>query len=291
MDPLAHYTEQSPFTDPGEHAERLEALPDDLAGLSKVVRGLVVHYRLGHLFDYEIPEDRLPEVDTRYAEKMLARIVELDDRPLMEERPPEKRLVGCCRDFTVLFLTMARYKGIPARGRVGFADYFDPGLYLDHEVAEIWDADERRWRLVDVQTSEVTIGGHFDTTDVPRDRFLVAGAAWQMCRDGDADPETFLVDPEMDDEYTRGWPQIRHNLLQDLAALNRTEMLLWDVWVPDDEELNHEALDKVAALTRHGGDVSSDLGDIYEKHPRLKAPAVVKSYSPAFGPREVRLPV
>lgn len=287
MDRLAYYAQQSPFTDPGEHADLLEALPDDFAGLSQIVRGLVIHYRLGHLFDYEIPEDRLPEVDTRYAEKMLARIVELDDRPLTEERPPEKRLVGCCRDFTVLFLAMARLKGIPARARVGFADYFDPGLNVDHEIVELWASDEERWRLLDPQTSETPIGSPFDTTDVPRDRFLVAGAAWQACRDGGADPETFLVDPEMDDEYTKGWPQIRHNLVQDLAALDKTEMLLWDVWVPDEEEMDYEALDEVATLTHR--DAAFPFHKAYEKHPNLKAPSVVKSYSPAFGPREVRL--
>ena len=288
MDPLAYYAEQSPFTDPGKYAERLRSLPDDLAGLSRIVRGLVVHYRLGHLSDYEIPDDRLPEVDSRYAERMLARIVELDDRPLTEERPPQKRLVGCCRDFTVLFLTMARHKNIPARARVGFADYFVPGFDADHEIAEVWDRDEERWRLVDPQTSAPSTGEHFDTMDVPRDRFLVAGAAWQACRDGRADAETFLVDPGMDNAYTRGWPQIRHNLVQELAALDKTEMLLWDVWEPDEEEVDDEALDEVAALTRRD-DVLTRLRGIYEKHPGLKAPAVVKSYSPAFGPREVRL--
>lgn len=292
MDPLAYYAEQSPFTGPGEYAERLEGLPADLAGLSEVVRGLVVHYRLGHLFDYEIPDNRLPEVDSRCAERMLARIVELDDRPLTEERAPEKRLVGCCRDFTVLFLTMARYKGIPTRARVGFASYFEPGFNVDHEIAEVWDAAEERWRLVDPELGAALNEASsidFDTTDVPRDRFLVAGAAWQACRDGRAAPETFLVDPEMDDEYTRGWPQIRHNLVHDLAALGKTEMLLWDVWVPDEEEVDHEALDEVAALTQRSGDVFPDLRDVYEKHPGMKAPAVVKSYSPALGPREVRL--
>lgn len=144
MDPLTYYAEHSPFTDPGRQSGLLDDLPRDVAGLCRVVQGLVVHYRLGHLFDLEIPEERLPEIDTRYAESMLTRIVELQDSSLAEERPPEKRLVGCCRDFTVLFVTMARHLGIPARARVGFADYFVPDYNVDHEVAEVWDAGERR---------------------------------------------------------------------------------------------------------------------------------------------------
>ena len=116
MDPPTYYAQQSPFTDPGQQAGVLDDLPCDVVGLCRVMQGLVVHYRLGHLFDLEIPEERLPKIDTRYAESMLARIVGLEDRSLMEEHPPEKRLVGCCRDFTVLFVAMARHLGIP-RGR------------------------------------------------------------------------------------------------------------------------------------------------------------------------------
>ena len=91
----------------------------------------------------------------------------------------------------------------------------------------------------------------------------------------------------MDDQYTRGWPQIRHNLLQDLAALNKTEMLLWDVWGPD--EKNPELFDKVAAQTQRDDEAFPGLQETYETRPGLKAPPMVKSYSPAHGPREVRL--
>jgi hypothetical protein len=57
-----------------------------------------------------------------------------------------------------------------------------------------------------------------DPLDVPRDRFLVAGEAWQACRNNEADPETFLVDPGLDIPQTRGWPYLSHNLVHDLAA-------------------------------------------------------------------------
>jgi hypothetical protein len=70
---------------------------------------------------------------------------------------------------------------------------------------------------------------------VPRDRFLVAGRAWQSCRAGDADSETFMVDPSLDLDTTRSWPYLQHNLIHDLAALNKTEMLLWDAWGLADE--------------------------------------------------------
>jgi transglutaminase-like putative cysteine protease len=67
---------------------------------------------------------------------MLARLTALDPGPLTAPRPPERRLVGCCRDFTVLLCTLARHQGIPVRARVGFARYFSPGFHVDHEIVE-----------------------------------------------------------------------------------------------------------------------------------------------------------
>lgn len=46
MDPLTYYAGQSKVTDPGRRAGLLDGLPRDVAGLCRVVRGLVVHYRL-----------------------------------------------------------------------------------------------------------------------------------------------------------------------------------------------------------------------------------------------------
>jgi hypothetical protein len=57
--------------------------------------------------------------------------------------------------------------------------------------------------------SDPTDGSLVDPQDVPRDRFIVAAAACQACRAGQADPDV---------EDTRGWPYLRHNLVHDLAA-------------------------------------------------------------------------
>ena len=115
MDLATYYKQQSPITDPGDYAEMYEDLPNEIAGLCKVVQGLIIHYRGAEMFHYAIPDERLPEIDTRYVPTILARIRELDDRSLTQERPQKKRLVGCCRDFATLFCSMARYRGIPTR--------------------------------------------------------------------------------------------------------------------------------------------------------------------------------
>ena len=283
-----HYAQHSPITDPGTASDRLSDLPIDVDALRRVARELVIHYRADDPSSHGIPESRLPEIDTRYAGKMLERLFELDGRSLTEKRPPEKRILGCCRDFTVLFLTIARHLGVPARARVGFATYFLPGFNLDHEVAEVWDLFEGRWRLVDVQLGDEhvdpTNGETFDTLDVPRDRFLVAGTAWETCRAGDADPEKFLVSPDLDVEMTRGWPYLRHNLIHDLAALNKQEMILWDYWgLANRERLTKEELalvDRVAQATISDDSSLPEVRALYEGELELRVPQTVTSYSP-----------
>ena len=287
-DALSYYAGQSRVTDPGRRSGRLADLPGDVGALQRAARGLVIHYRSDELSAHGISEERWPEVDSRYAETMLGRLVERDGRPLTEHRPPDKRLLGCCRDFTVLFLTMARHRGIPARARVGFATYFDPGFSIDHEVAEVWDAQERRWRLVDAELGDdhvdPTDGMPVDPLDVSRDRFLVAGAAWEACRGGDASPDEFLVHPDLDVAMTRGWPYLRHNVVHDLAALNKVEMLLWDYWGLMEVERPSEGdlvlLDRVARATLTG-EAPAEVQTLYADDARLRVPRTVTSYSPA----------
>jgi Transglutaminase-like superfamily len=283
------YASQSTVTSPGNVLDRLADLPRDVAGIQRVARGLVLHYRGEDPLGHGIAEERLSEIDTRYADAMLARLAELDDRLLAEARPPTKRLIGCCRDFTVLFLTMAREAGIPARARIGFATYFFDGYRVDHEVAEVWDGSS--WRLVDPQLHDEHVdpndGATVDPLDVPRDRFVVGGAAWRQCREGKADPETFVVSPDLELEVTRSWPYLRHNLVLDLAGLNKDELILWDSWglieADDPAADDVELLDEIASVTSSADPELAELRRLYESE-GVRAPATVTSYDPLGGP-------
>jgi hypothetical protein len=299
MDFSIYYATQSSFTDPGANAGLFVGLPSTIDGLCRVVQGLYIHYMEGERCGYTIPQERLSEVNTRYIDKMLTRIIELDDRPLTESRPPEKRLVGCCRDAATLFCAMARHQGIPSRARVGFAAYFtrtDPD-FVSHEIAEVWDSRERRWRLVDAELDNLTIEENniqFDVYDIPRDQFLVGGKAWQMCRAGVADANRFGVSGFGD---MKGLPFVRGNLILDLAAQNKMELLNWDCWglmlrglgAHTDEELR--LLDKVAVLTQAGNEALSEMQTLCEAEANLKVPAVIMCYNPVGAPFEVTLPI
>ncbi|KAF9167023.1 hypothetical protein BGX20_011715 [Mortierella sp. AD010] len=124
---LSFYTTQSFVTDPGRHTALCPRFDVHHPNL-------IIHYRAEDPLKHGIPKERLREIDTRHVEAMLTRLIELKDGPITTPRVLTERLVACCRDFTLLFVSMARAKGIPARARVGFAKYFIPGLYLDHDA-------------------------------------------------------------------------------------------------------------------------------------------------------------
>ena len=291
---LDFHTAHSVFTDPGAQAELLEAVPANLAAIRDAVHPLVFHYRGGGDWaENGIAPERMAEVDLRYASDMLARLAELADRPLGTDRAPHERIVGCCRDFALLAVSLCRQHGIPARSRTGFAAYFMPGWLIDHTVAEVWDEDESRWRLVDVELAaghvDPTDGAVLDALDLPRDRFITGNDAWSRCRAGDLDPGRCVVHPDLEIPELRGWPYLRHNLVVDLAALNNHEMVLWDVWgidfasEPTTEQL--ALLDEIAAA-----DTFADRQRLFA-HPELRVPPVVTSFSPAndAAPIEVAL--
>jgi len=284
------YETQSLVTDPGRFAGRLGELSGDLRSMAAAARQLVFHYRAdGDFAQNGIDADRIAEIDTRYAEPMLARVFELADLPLTADRAPRQRIVGCCRDFTVLFLAIARHQGVPARARVGFATYFAPGWFIDHMIAEVWDGGRQDWRLVDPELADGHVdssdGAVIDSLDVPRDRFVTGPHAWQACREGIVDAQRFVVDPGLQIPMTRGWPYVRHNLIHDLASLAKNEMLLWDVWglTEIDGEptpAQRDLLDELAAATRPSDASQDQIQALYQRE-EFRVPQVVTSHSPA----------
>jgi hypothetical protein len=293
LGPQDYYLAQSSITHPGDCAALLDDLPSDVKGLCRVVQGLVIHHLGGaRLCGYGVPQERLGELDTCSVVEMLRRICDLDDGPLTQERPPERRLVGCCRDFAALFCSMARHKGIPARVRSGYARYFQAGFNFDHMLVECWDASQKRWVLVDPEITPRHVDVYdlpFDPQDVPPGEFVGGGRAWILCRSGEADAEDFGLAPASD---RKGWWFVRDRLVRDLAAQNRSELLLWDSWglmerEPGEEEV--ALLDEVAWLTEAGDPAFEDMRGLYEGEAALRVPPEVNRHSPAVGALRVAL--
>ena len=81
------------------------------------MQGLTVHIFWAERSGLHLSDERKQEVELRTIPRRLARTLELDDRPLTQARPLDKRLVGNCRDFSTLLCAILRHQGVPARAR------------------------------------------------------------------------------------------------------------------------------------------------------------------------------
>ena len=275
---LDFYAASGTMTSAGGHATALREAPDAIAALAGIAQGLLLHEHWAPAYGVALSTERRAESHIRPVERMLDQLLARDNRPLAVVRPVGERLVCVCRHFTLLVVALLRAKGMPARARCGFGAYFEPGRYIDHWVCEYWDEAEGRWRLVDAQIDELQrdkLKPDFDLIDVPRDRFLVAGDAWALCRGDQADPAAFGIFDE------GGLWFIAQNMIRDLAALNKVEMLPWDVWgaMPRPADaLTEDRLarfDRLAALTRAPDAAFAELHEIYESDDGFRVPANV----------------
>lgn len=221
------YRNQSAMSEPGKFGWLYEDLPYAIPTLVQTVRQSLLHIFWAERYGVQLDDARKSEVAIRPVKHKLARLLEIDSRPLSEPRPLERRLVGNCRDFTLFTVSLLRHAGIPARSRCGFALYFIPDHYEDHWVAEYWDSEQSRWVMLDAQMDEFQQGVlqlHFDPLDMPPGQFVTGGAAWLLARRGQADPDKFGIFD------MKGMDFIKGNLLRDLLALNKFEVLPWDFW-------------------------------------------------------------
>jgi hypothetical protein len=271
---LADYASPGVFTGIEGFEAQIDTLPSDVASVVCMVQGLLIHEGLVRAYGISPSPARAAEKQLHGAVALLTQSARLDDRSPLHPRSPDKRVFVVCRHFATLFVAIMRRKGIPARARCGFANYFEPGKHLDHWVGEYWAADERRWVLVDAQVDDVQrrlFGLDIDTLDVPRDRFLVGGDAWHACRSG-ADPNGFgIAGTEM-----WGLREVYGDLFQDLAALRKIELLPWRWYglAKDGRGMEELALiDRLAAISsRADADALLELRQSIRDDDRLQVP-------------------
>ena len=284
---MSDYARHSRWTEPGPFVDRLAALPAAPAQLPDIVSGLVLH----PLFASGQP--RTAEPGLRAIPEILSAILTRDPRPLDAAREPAGRVLGTCRTYALVACAILRQHGVPARLRVGFADYFIPGFWEDHWVCEVRGGD--RWRLLDPELPAGVRGRFgiaFDPADVPRDRFLVAAEAWQSLRRGERDPARFGVSFL----GLAGMGFAAGSLLRDVAALAKDETMPWDYWGPvrdirPNSEVPREWLprfDALAAATTPAPDNADAAAQIGAAFPWAALPPTILSF-PEGRPVEVTL--
>lgn len=281
---VAGWLANGPFADPRDQAPRLARLlaragPDPRA-LAEAVRSWLVHpaWRAA----YGVPEDparTFVETNLRDLRAKLVRIGELqaslgrspdDTSPL----PYSHKLIGNCRDHSVLYAALLRAAGIPARARCGFGRYFQPGKWIDHWIVERWDGG--RWVQSDAQLDAVmreASGFAFDPMDMPDGEFRSGGEAWLACRGGD-DPLRYGI------LEVWGWDLVCSNLVKDVNALASRELLPWDD-VPHEEqgEAGQPLLDALAQATPMRATLTAGEAQALARHPGIGFTGKVVTYA------------
>lgn len=226
MDIVNQYKSHSAFSEVNDFRHSIERLPTDIGEICKFVQNNLIHaYWLGH-YGCEIQDDiRYSEMQTRYANDRLKKSESKSKSRVTDNHLPANKVVGVCRDFSLLLCSVLREKGVASRIRCGFSKYLSPGRYEDHWVCEYWSESQCRWVMVDAQlddTHRKVLNYEFDECDVPTSEFIYAGKAWQLCRDNVEEPHKFGIFD------LAGFSFIKGNIVRDLYALCKTELMAWD---------------------------------------------------------------
>lgn len=267
------YNSPAPMSDPKHFTPLLADMPAEVSEIVKVLQNCLLHIFWAERYGVHLTDQRKSEVSLRPVWRKLERMQQISPGPLTGLRSAELRLVGNCRDFTLMLTTMLRARGIPARSRCGFGTYFMPGHYEDHWVAEYWHTTEQRWVMVDAQLDALqqeVLHISFNPLDIPAGQFVVGGAAWLMARREQANPASFGI------MELSGMDFIKGDLLRDLLALIKFEVLPWDFWGIVKKEYEQLTTAELALLD-HAAEISV-AGDtlaartLIEQNPEFQAP-------------------
>lgn len=275
---LEYYASPGYITDVGTVAHLLSRLPSTIPSLCHLIQGVVLHPFEAHRYGVKIPRKRWQELDLCEVGSMLQRLWELEQTSLDIQRPPEKRLLGNCRDYATLLCAFLRFQQIPARVRYGFATYFEANFYTDHVVCEYWNAQQQRWVLVDAQIDEVlrhAYGISFNTLDLPQDAFLLAGRAWQLSRIAAVPSADFGISPS----GPHGVEFVRTGVLHEVAALNKVELLCQEEWDLGETEEQLQIVDQLAHWSLHADTMLGQLHHVFEQGKNMPMPPRVRRYA------------
>jgi hypothetical protein len=277
------YRTQSRWSDPGRWASLLAEIPPEPRAILRAVSGVLLHPYLAPMRGVEVPSAAQDDRQQRSVEGILDLVLSRDHRGLTADREPRDRAFCVCAGFARLATAVFRTHGVPARCRAGFAAYFTPGFLEDHWVCEYRNED--RWRLLDAQLDETAVrdfGISFPPWDVPRDQFIDGSTAWCRARAGELDPARM----GLSGLGLSGMWFAAGEVMLDVAALNKEEMLPWEKWSVG-RELGPGAtvpasslakLDAVAGALRGAPDAGL-ARQVYAEHDWLRVTPTVLSFT------------
>ncbi len=269
MDILEFYASQSPFTDPGKNVQMYEGLPVSASEICKVVDGITLDYN--ERWKYPIQNERWLETNNRYVDEFLDSVKALDKvDPITDGRPEDLRMMTSVSHVASMCVSMLRHVGIPARKRVGFIPAGEK--FGTYEIVEYYDQADGSWKVADPN------GKGAD--------FISASQAYCDVRTGKTDAALYINDDR------KGIEIVIANLILDLAAVNKKEMLSWDRYgwmvrpVSDYSDRAWEILDGVADLLANDDKNIDKLIACYDSEEGLEIPRIIFCDSPLVPPHK-----
>lgn len=234
-----------------------DEFPESIEEICKIIHWLLIHPDAVSLYNLNLSKERMNDRNIKTIQESVDKIRKLENKPLIECREPEKRVVNICKHFAMFLCSVLREKGIPARCRCGFATYFVNGWFEDHWICEYWNKTKKKWIRVCAQIDDIQIlECHIDRQkinfdDLPKEAFFSGGVLWKLYRQGLVSGDLCGFSLE-ENEYGEWY--IRGNMLRDFFALNKVEYTYQEVnklmdrnYKPTEEDLL--LLDRIADLT------------------------------------------
>lgn len=259
-DVLKFYREHSIMTKITTTKHMVTDIPKDISSIVSIVQNILLHKHWAERYGVESKDRRHEEPWLRSIEEKLIYLNKLGYNHVSDKKKIEDKMLGICRDFSVMAAALCIETGIPARARCGFATYFQPGNYIDHWVLEYWNENKKRWIFVDAQLDDFQreeLNIPFNTLDIDDRYFITAPRAWLMCREGKLNSELFGI------FQWWGYDYLKCNLILDANSLLKIPMQPWDEWegykklpVSEWSENDYLVMDQLA---RHDINVDDDI--------------------------------
>lgn len=176
-----HYLRQTSYTDPLEYSYLYEGIPNNITDICNLVNQQLIHpAKLGQYPDVIPNESEIWNNEPKSVSEILKILIERDKGGIYSDKAPKDRVIVTCRGFTLLLVSILRFKGIPARARAGFAPYImNNGVNIDHWICEYWDDTRNQWILLDADFLKI---------DIPKEEFKYVANVYLDALEGRINP-------------------------------------------------------------------------------------------------------
>lgn len=261
---LDFYLKTSVYTNYYPFEDYYKSLPDNVEELSKLLHHQVIHRSelirsyLNEASRYD-NERELKKIKEEYpwyrnrcdddilltAPAITAELFRQDSRGFVMGREVKDRVVITCRYVSILLASILKAKGIPARCRSGYADYFlkERGkVYYDHWIVQYYDSETKRWVNVDADNDYKV---NFKQWDFSDEEFKWIARVWLDVRSGKDSCENYIHGSSLN-----GLNNLAYALFFDFHALMNDEIsyLFFPMVIDSKDEFFNLGVDELKKL-------------------------------------------